>query len=291
MHDHNHSHKEKNIKVALLMNISFTVIEIVGGVLTNSLSILSDALHDLGDSIALVTALIGEKISQKKANSRMTFGYQRVSLFSALFSAVVLLLGSLFILYHATQRLFDPQAVKAEGMLLLAIIGIIFNGIAFLRVKTGQSMNERVLSWHLLEDVMGWIVILLGSIVIQITNLTIIDPIMTLCFTIYILFGVLKNIKEIAKILLQGVPSHIDINHLKAGVLKIPGIKDVHDIHVWSLDGETDVFTAHIVVTTEALHAPEKIKEMIKKELRDHHIAHSTIELESEEECEEEKCN
>ncbi len=291
MHNHNHNHdSQKNVGIALLLNISFTIIELVGGLLTNSLAILSDALHDFGDSIVLATAWFAEKKAKQGPDAKRTFGYKRVSLFSALLSGVVLTGGSIYILIQAIPRLLEPEAVYAPGMIVLAIIGIIFNGIGAFRLKRGKSMNEKVLTWHLLEDVLGWCVVLVGSILIYLFDIPILDPLMTIAYTIFILWGVTRKMREVSNILLQGVPAHIDMAKLKRALLALPGIKDVHDMHVWSLEGETDVFTGHIVVEEQFLSDPATIKLKANEVLKNHHIEHSTLELESASECSDGQC-
>jgi len=284
MHRHK-ADKSENIKIAVFLNVAFTILEIIGGLWTNSLAILSDALHDLGDSITLIASYFLEKQSQKKPDTRRTFGYQRLSLVSALLAAIVLTGGSLYILSQAIPRLFNPEHVNAKGMIGLAFVGVIINGIGVIRLKSGQSMNERVLTWHLLEDVLGWVVVLIGSILILIWDNHIIDPIMTIGYTIFIMWGVGRNLKETLNIFLQGVPSHIDVEHIKKGMKKIKGVIDVHDIHVWSLEGETDVLTGHFVVEDILLKDPDQTRKTIKKELSNHHIEHSTIELETKSYC------
>ncbi len=285
MHQHNHNNREKNIKTAVFLNVFFTIIEIVGGLWTNSLAILSDALHDFGDSIALIVSLVAEKKAKKPADTKRTYGYQRLSLFSAIFAGVVLLAGSLFILSEAIPRLLNPEHTNAPGMIGLAILGIVINGLGVWRLKRGQSQNEKVLSWHLLEDVLGWVVILIGGIIILFWDNHIIDPIMTVGFTAFVLWGVARNIKGTFNIFMQGVPEHIDIEALKHSLQKIKGVMGIHDIHVWSLEGETDIFTGHVVVEKQVLENPDNTKKKIKQELANHHIEHSTIELESEEFC------
>lgn len=282
----NHSHtREKNIKIAVFLNVAFTIIEIIGGLWTNSLAILSDALHDLGDSIALISSWILEKKAVAPADKKRTFGYSRLSLFSALLAATVLVGGSLFILSQTIPRLINPEHVYAPGMIVLAVIGLVFNGLGFFRLKKGTSMNEKVLSWHLLDDVLGWGVILIGAIIIQFWDNHIIDPLMTIGFTAFTLWGVGKNIKETFNIFLQGVPAHINVENIKGDLLCIAGIKGVHDVHVWSLEGETDVFTGHIVLANKLLKYTDQTRRQIKEVLSGHHIEHSTIELESENFC------
>lgn len=284
MHDHKPS-REKNIKMAVLLNVSFTIIEIIGGIWTNSLTILSDALHDFGDSIALIASWVLERKAKKPADSRRTFGYQRLSLFSAIFSAIVLVSGSIFILNEAIPRLLNPEHVNAVGMIGLAVIGIAFNGLGFLRLKKGGSMNEKVLSWHLLEDVFGWVVILIGATIMQFWDNHLIDPILTIGFIVFTLWGVLRTIKETFNIFLQGVPLHIDSEKVKQAILSIQGVKDVHDIHIWSLEGETDVFTGHVVVDQALLLDSDGTRKKIKQMLKENHIEHSTIELETKDFC------
>jgi cobalt-zinc-cadmium efflux system protein len=287
MHEHQtHRHdKARNITWAIVLNLGFTLVEIIGGLLTNSLTILSDALHDFGDSLVLILAWVAEKKAQTKPDQKRTFGYKRLTLGAALITSIVLVSGSLFILSQAIPRLFNPQPVNAEGMVALAIIGIIFNGLGFLKLKSGQSLNQKALTWHLLEDVLGWIVVLVGSVIMYFWQNPIIDPLMTIGYTLFILWGVSKNLKENINILLQGVPSHIDLNHIQEGLLKLVEVTSVHDMHVWSLDGETDIFTGHIVVQDKALKDMEVTKQRIKTELANHHIEHSTLELESESSC------
>lgn len=280
-----HNHKQENITWAIIINISFTVIEIFGGLFTNSLTILSDSLHDFGDSLVLILAWFAEKKALQEPDQKRTFGYKRLSLASAVITSIVLFSGSLFIISKAIPRLIHPEPVNVSGMIILGVIGVIFNGIGFFKLKSGESMNEKALSWHLLEDVLGWVVVLLGSIVMYFWNNPIIDPFMTIGYTIFILWGVSKNLQESLNILMQGVPSHISIAHIRQGLLSVKNIIDVHDIHVWSLDGETDVFTGHIVVNDEALNDVESMKKIIKTELGKHHIEHSTIELENSRFC------
>lgn len=279
------SNREHRILYAVLLNASLTVLEIFGGFWTNSLAILSDAIHDFGDSVALSSSWILERKARKIPDKVRTYGYQRLSLFSALFSALVLVAGSLIIFFQALPRFFNPQLVDASGMLVLGLIGIILNGVGVFVLKKGQSLNEKVLSLHLLEDVLGWIIILIGSIGIYFWDIYIIDPIMTLGLTGFILYNVVKNLKETTNILLQGVPRHISLNEVENNLLDINGVLGVHDLHVWSLEGETDVLTGHIIVNDSVYETPDQVRNEIKNTLLKHHIEHSTIELERKDFC------
>lgn len=282
--------REKNVGFAAALNILFTVIEFIGGVLTNSLALMADALHDFADSFALIIAWFAEKKAKKPATGKMTFGYRRLSLLSAVFATIVLIAGSLLILSQAIPRLINPEPVNAEGMFVIAIIGIIINGLGFVRLKKGMSQSEKILSWHLLEDILGWVALLIGAVIINFWNEPVIDPIMTIGFTIFVLWGVLRNAKETFNLLLEGVPAYIDIDRVKDSILSIEGVKRVHDVHIWSLEGETDILTAHIVVENKYLQEPDAIKQSIKSKLKEFHIEHSTLELEGEGVCSETVC-
>jgi len=277
--------REERVRFAAFLNVAFTILEIVGGFWTNSLAILSDALHDFGDSIALLGSWFFERGAQKSPDTSRTFGYQRLSLFSALFSASILIGGSIVIIFQAIPRFFNPELVNAFGMVGIAIIGIIFNGAGFFLLRKGESLNEKVLSWHLLEDVLGWVGILIGGVIIYFWKFYLLDPLMTIGLTAFIFYNVTKNLQEAINILLQGVPKHINLEAVKRDVKAIKGVIGIHDIHIWSLEGETDICTAHVLLDDETLKKPEETKQTIKETLLKHHIEHSTIELESKYQC------
>ncbi|MBA7680738.1 MAG: cation transporter [Candidatus Bathyarchaeum sp.] len=278
--------REERVRLAAFLNVAFTVLELVGGLWTNSLAILSDALHDFGDSIALLASWLFERGARRSPDTSRTFGYQRLSLFSALFSASILIGGSIVIIFQAIPRLLNPETVNATGMVGIAVIGIIFNGAGFFLLKKGESLNEKVLSWHLLEDVLGWAGILVGGVIIYFWKFYLLDPIMTIGLTAFIIYNVTKSLREAINILLQGVPKHINLEAVKQDIKAIKGVMGIHDIHIWSLEGETDVFTAHVILDDETLKKqPEQTKQTIKETLQKHHIEHSTIEIESKYHC------
>jgi cobalt-zinc-cadmium efflux system protein len=278
--------REEKIRFAAFLNFAFTVLELVGGLWTNSLAIFSDALHDFGDSVALIVSWLFEREAKRSPDTSRTFGYQRLSLFSALFSASILIGGSIVIIFQAIPRFFNPEIVNASGMVTIAIIGIIFNGAGFFLLKKGESLNEKVLSLHLLEDVLGWAGILVGGLIIYLWKFYLLDPILTVGLTTFVLYNVANSIREAINILMQGVPKHINLEAVKNDLTAIKGVIEIHDIHIWSLEGETDVFTAHVVLDNNALkNEPEQTKEAIKITLLKHHIEHSTIEIESRYHC------
>lgn len=292
-HRHRHGHHShpaaKNIKVAFGLNLSFTILEIAGGIFTNSVAIISSALHDLGDSLSLGLAWYFQEISTKKRDRTYSFGYKRFSLLGAVVNSLVLVIGSMLVLNETIPRLFKPEQVHVKGMLLLALVGIVVNGAAVLRLKRGTSINERVVSLHLLEDVLGWGAILLGSIVMMVVYVPLLDPVLSLLVTSYVLFNVFKNLKSSFRIFLQAVPDDLDIESIKTKISNLTGVAGVHDIHSWTLDGEYNILTIHLVVEeTVDRREIKKIKRRVKELLTGLRINHVTIETEyADERCDE----
>ncbi len=247
-HEHHHHHPStENIKVAFWLNLSFSVIEFVGGMVTNSVAILSDALHDLGDSFSLLLAWYFQKVSLRKRDTKYSYGYKRFALMGALINSAVLLVGSAFIIYESVQRLLSPQQPDAKGMLVLAIAGIVINGLAVFRLKKGSSINERVVSLHLLEDVLGWIAVLVASVIMMFAHIPILDPILSIGIAAFILFNIYRNIRSSLKVILQGTPENIDEEEIKALIVNMPEVKSIHDLHIWTMDGEYNILTVHVI--------------------------------------------
>lgn len=246
-HDHHHS-QEGNIKIAFFLNLGFTILEFFGGLYVNSVAIISDALHDLGDSLSLGLSWYLDRKSKEGANSSFTFGYTRFSLLGALVNSLVLIGGSIFVINEAVERILNPEHTDAQGMLLFAIIGVTVNGYAAWRVSKGKTLNERVISWHLMEDVLGWAAVLVVSIVLLFKDIHYLDPALSLFITAYILWNVLNRLKETLYVFLQGSPDDIDIEELNRKFLNLSFVESTNHVHVWSLDGEKHVVTAHIQV-------------------------------------------
>ncbi|MDO5524182.1 MAG: cation diffusion facilitator family transporter [Bacteroidia bacterium] len=290
MHTHNHSHSHedvKNIKVAFFLNLSFTIIEFIGGILTNSMAILSDAVHDLGDSFSLGLSWYFQKVAKRPRTKHYTYGYKRFSLMGAVINSVILLVGSVLILIHAVPRLFNPQQPDVKGMLLLAILGVIVNGAAMLRLRKGHSLNEKVVSLHLLEDVLGWLAVLLGAGIMYFVDAPFIDPLLSIAIAVFILSNVYKNIRQSLRIILQGSPDRVDVDEIEKSIQAIEGVQAVHDLHVWSVDGEYNVLTVHVVLTSVLPNEEiQVLKRTIREKLFSLDVQHSTIEFETPgEEC------
>lgn len=278
MSGHAHHHNIRNIKIATFLNIGFTLIEFVGGVLTNSLAILADALHDLGDSLVLISSWKIEHEARREPDWRRTFGYRRLSLLAAFLNAVIILGGSVVILFQVAGRLISPEPVNALGMMWIAVVGVIANFFGSLQLKQGQTLNEKILSWHLLEDVLGWLGILVSAVVIYFTDFYLLDPLLTIAFTTFILWGVWRNSKELINVFLEGVPQNKDLPRIVKDIEEIEGVKKIYDVHLWSLDGKHNMFTMEAAVMG-GLEKQQAIKKEIEKILEEHKITHSTIEL------------
>lgn len=281
-HKHEHEHNaSENIKVAFLLNLGFSILEAIGGFLTNSISIFTDSIHDLGDSISIGVSYLLEKQSNKDPNHKYTYGYLRYSLLGALITSIILLTGSVVVIYNAIPRIIHPEEINHDAMIIFAIFGVIINGYAAYRTSHGEKHNEKAINLHMLEDVFGWIAVLIGSIFIKIYNLTIIDPILSILITIYILFHVYKYIKEVFDIFMEKVPDNININDIKKNIEeKFEMIKNIHHIHVWSLDGVNNYMTLHVELN-EDINKDDliKLKQDIKKELNKTGINHVTLEF------------
>lgn len=291
-HSHHHTHVHspeggKNIAIAFLLNFSFTIIELVGGLLTNSVAILSDALHDLGDSISLALAWYFQKVSGYSPSARYSYGYKRFALLGALINATVLLLGSVFVIYASVMRILQPQYVKVEGMFLLAILGVIINGVAVWRTHKSSGINERIVSLHLLEDVLGWIAVLIASVVMMFVEVPILDPILSIGISIFVLYNVVRNLIATFNVILQGVPSDIKLIELQKKVEQLEAVISVHDLHVWSLDSQYNIASLHAVISPEmTLDQMAQLKQEIKLLMLAEQIEHTTVEFETEqEEC------
>ena len=264
-HHHHHHHTSGNIKVAFFLNLGFTLVEAVGGMLTGSTAILADAVHDLGDCFALAQAWYFESISGEKSSARYSYGYKRFSLLGALISTVVLLTSSLFVLAHAIPRILDPQKPDAGGMILLAIVGVLVNGIAMAKLSKESGLNAKVVALHLLEDVLGWVAVLVVAIVLYFWDIPVLDPLLAVIITLYILSGVVKNLKAMLPVFLQAVPAELDIALITREIEAMERIHAVHHAHVWSLDGVHTVFTAHLEVDTHLdAEAYMQLKERIR---------------------------
>jgi cobalt-zinc-cadmium efflux system protein len=286
-HDHSHNISAKNIKAAFFLNLGFTILEVIGGFYVNSVSILSDALHDMGDSLSLGLSWYLHNKSKQGADAKFTFGYSRFSLLGALINSIILLVGSCFVIYEAVNRFIHPEPADAKGMLYFALLGMAVNGYAAFRLSGGKSLNERVVSWHLIEDVLGWVAVFIVSIVMMFVDAPWLDPALSLAITLFILYNVIGRLKEVMVILLQGAPSDIDADEVKAAILQLPYVTGMHHVNIWSLEGEHHVYTAHIRTKgVDTFAELVEVKRSVKAVLKKYPFTYYTVEVEVEgEEC------
>lgn len=278
---------EKRILIAFLFNLAFAVFELIGGFFSGSVAILSDSLHDLGDAASIGTSYFLEKKSKRPPDGKYTYGYARFSLLGSLITTIVLLIGSALIIWGAVKGIFIPTEIHYNRMIIFAVVGVCINFGAALLTREGGSLNQKAVNLHMLEDVLGWIVVLVGAVIMKFTELSIIDPLLSLGVALFIIVSALKNLKKILSVLLEKVPDGTSVEDLKEQLLKIDGINDVHHIHVWSLDGQIHLATMHAVISSKS----PNIKQRIKEELKEHGITHATVELEKEgEDCTETDC-
>ncbi len=278
---------ERNILIAFILNVSFSIFEFIGGIFTGSVAIISDAVHDLGDGVSIGLSYFLEKKSKKAPDEKYTFGYGRYSVLGGVITSLILLFGSALMIYNAVLRIFNPTEVNYNGMIIFAVIGVIVNFSAAFVTHGGETVNQRAVNLHMLEDVLGWAVVLIGAVIMKFTDVTFIDPIMCVCVSVFILVNAVKNLKETMDIFLEKVPNDIDISEMKGHIGEIDGVIDVHHIHLWSIDGGRHFASLHIVTDSET----EKIKEAVKTELREHGIQCATVETEkSTEKCYETMC-
>ena len=278
---------ERSILTAFLLNLAFSVLECVGGLLTGSVAILSDAVHDLGDAAGIGLSYLLERKSHRPPDKACTYGYARYSVLGGVLTSVILLLGSAAVICHAAGRLAAPPELNYDGMIVFALAGVAVNGAAAWFTRGGDSLNRRAVSLHMLEDVLGWAAVLAGALVMRWTDFSLIDPILSIAVAGFILVHALRNLKEAADVLLEKVPHGVDADALQAHLRKLEGVLDIHHLHIWSLDGQRHCATMHIV--TDGV--PHTVKETVREELREHGIGHAVLELETEgEPCSAEIC-
>lgn len=278
---------DKNILIAFILNLSFSIFELIGGTFTNSVAIISDAIHDIGDALSIGISYFLEKKSKRAPDEKYTFGYIRYSVIGSAITTVILLFGSIVVIYNSILRFFNPVKINYDGMILFAVFGVIVNFLAAFFTRKGHSLNQKSVNLHMLEDVLGWIVVLIGAVVMKFTDISLIDSILSISVALFILVNALKNFKSILDLFLEKIPNNISIPEIKEHLVEIKEIEDIHHIHIWSIDGYNNYATMHVVTNTPG----HDIKNKIREELKEHGINHVTIELEEKgEKCDNSEC-
>ena len=279
---------ERNILVAFILNLAFSIFEFIGGALTGSVAIISDSIHDIGDAASIGISYFLEKKSKRQPDGKYTYGYLRYSILGGLITTLILLVGSCVVIYNAVQRIIAPVPINYDGMIIFALFGVIVNSLAAMFTKDGHSLNQRAVNLHMLEDVLGWAVVLVGAVVMRFTDFYLLDSIMSIGVAIFILVNAVRNLGEVVDLFLAKTPHGIDTHEIEHHVTEIDGVLGVHHIHVWSMDGQKNYATMHVVTDSDAA----EIKRLVREELSEHGISHVTLELESSSEsCDELECH
>lgn len=279
---------QRNILVAFLLNLGFAIFEYFGGLFTGSVAIISDSIHDLGDALSIGVSYFLEKKSRKDPDDRYTYGYARFSVMGGVITIMILVVGSVLVILSAVRRIITPVPIDYTGMIVMAVIGVVLNFLAAWFTREGDSINQRAVNLHMLEDVLGWAVVLAGAIIMRFTDISLIDPLMSIAVAAFILVNSLKELKSVVDLFLEKIPAGITLDEIREHVSEIPGVIDVHHIHVWSMNGYDKYATMHIVTDEDSV----KIKHEIREELLEHGISHVTLELERpDEECSETDCH
>lgn len=278
---------DRNILIAFVLNFFFSIFELFGGIITGSVAIISDAFHDLGDSAGIAVSYLMERKSKKTTDDVYTYGYARYSVFGSLVTTFILIAGSLVMIYNAAVRLFNPVEINYDRMLIFAVVGVVVNFGAAFFTRDSHSLNEKAVNLHMLEDVLGWTVVLIGAVVMRFTDFWIIDPVMSIAVSLFILVHSIKNLKAGFDVLLEKTPNNVSVSELCEHIKEIGGVIDVHHVHVWTIDGMNSYATLHVVTDADS----SAVKSAVKEELREHGICHATVELEGQNErCNEECC-
>lgn len=279
---------QRNILIAFILNSVFSLFEFVGGVMTGSVAILSDAVHDVGDAASIGVSYFLELKSKKQPDENYTYGYMRYSVIGSVVTTAILIVGSLAVIYNAVVRIINPVEINYNGMIVFALAGAGVNFLAAYFTREGDSLNQKAVNLHMLEDVLGWIVVLVGALIMRFTDIKIIDPMMSICVAVFILFNAVKTLKEAVDLFLEKTPKGISVGEIKTHLCEIGGIIDVHHIHIWSMDGYNNYATMHIVTNENGA----DIKHKVRHELEHHGIIHATIEFErTDEDCHEKNCS
>ena len=205
----------RNILIAFILNLSFSIFEFVGGMLTGSVAIASDAVHDMGDAASIGIAYFLEKKSKRQPDNSHTYGYARYSVLGGLLTTLILLIGSLIMVYNAAMKILHPTQIHYDGMICFAIAGVLVNiGAAFV-TREGGSLNQKAVNLHMLEDVLGWLVVLVGAVVMRFTDFALIDPIMSIGVSVFILINAVRNLKEVSDLFLEKTPHGIEVEEIK----------------------------------------------------------------------------
>ena len=265
--------------LAFFLNLTYAIVEFIAGGVFGSSAVLADSVHDLGDAIAIGISAFLESISNREEDSHYTLGYKRFSLLGAMITAVILMTGSVLVILENIAKIFHPQPVNDEGILWLGIIAIIINVLASLVIRKGQTKNESILSLHFLEDTLGWVAVILMAIVLRFTDWYILDPLLSLAISFFILSKALPRFWSTLKIFLDAVPEGVDIQKIKTDLAELDHVASVNQLNLWTMDGLEKNAIVHVCL--KEMEHMETCKESIRIFLKDCGFQNITIEVDA----------
>ncbi len=281
---HHHDHVEKNLLLSTVLNLTISIVQIIGGLFSNSLALISDALHNLGDTSALFIAYLANLIGKKKYNPKKTFGYKRIEILAALLNAVVLVVIIIYLFIEAYQRLRNPETIKGMIMLIVAVVGFLANFISviLLNKHRSENINIRAAYLHLMGDTISSVIVIFTALLIHFFSLFWIDPLVTFLLGVYLLRETFLILKEAVDILMQSTPTGLDLNKVKSALEAIPEIDNIHHVHVWNLNDMDIQFECHIDLKTDIrISETEGIQAVVQDVLLNKfNINHVTIQYE-----------
>ncbi|MFO7674769.1 MAG: cation diffusion facilitator family transporter [bacterium] len=282
-HDHSHARQGRSLALSIALNLGFAVAELVAGLFANSLVLVADALHDAGDAVALSLSWLGLRLSKRPPNTRRTFGYRKVRILTAFLNALFLFAMTAFIVRAAILRIIAPEPVRSPVLIVMAVVGLAVNGAAVLLLRRDRhSLNIRAAMWHLLEDFFGWVAVLVGGIIIHFTGWYVLDPVLSLAVSAFVLWGAWSVFREATSILIDSTPKDLRFDEVRRRILEFdPAIAGVHDLHIWTLGEGERALMAHLVVPDRELSSFYPMLARLECELGEwFQIDHVTLELE-----------
>ena len=282
-HDHGHARQGRSLIVSIALNLGFAVAELIFGLIANSLALVADSIHDAADAVALGLSYFGLKMSERAPNQRRTFGYRKVRILTAFINAIVLVGLTVFVLRAAVLRIMSPEPVKSPILIVMAVAGLVVNGAAVLLLRRDQhSLNIRAAMWHLIEDFFGWVAVLIGGIIIKLTGWYVIDPILSLVVSAFVIYGAYSVFRESASILIDSTPHDVNFDTVRRFIVDFaPEISGLHDLHIWTLGEGERALMAHLKVKNADVSSFHPMLSKLECALRDNFgLNHVTLELE-----------
>lgn len=283
-HDHTHGANKKALSISLILIASFMVVEVIGGIMTNSLALLSDAGHMLSDAVSLAVALLAFKMGEKSADKEKTFGYRRFEILAAVFNGVTLIVIAVIIIIEAISRFINPPEIASTGMLVIAILGLIINIIVAKILMSGDThhnLNMKGAFLHVIGDMLGSVAAIIAALSIMFFGWGFMDPLASIIVALLITVSGFRITKQGLHVLMEGVPDNVDLENIKNKIKSIDKVEDIHHLHVWSISSGLNALSTHIVVNGEMnIHESQSIIHTIERMLKDEHISHVTVQVE-----------